>query len=114
MSTGNKQYVNENALYFLDNSGAYHKINCPVLKSNVSAGSPIIGYKSIDFKKLQNPADRTKYYYKHWEYACYECVVSSLDEDININTLTNTQLQAYFTALAREKYDVDKITKMLK
>ncbi len=111
-STKNKQYINENSLFFLDNSGTYHRINCPILKNNSSG--PIVGYKSVDFKKLLNPEDKTKYYYKHWEYACYECIVASLDEDINIDNLTNSELQAYYTALARERYDTDKITKILK
>lgn len=113
-STQNKQYINPNSLYFVDNTNTYHRINCPVLTENVKNGSSIIGYKNIDFRKLQNSQDKTKYYYKHKELACYTCIVNSLNEDIDKTELTNEQIRAYYMALARERYDLDKITKMLK
>lgn len=113
-STQNKQYINANSLYFTDNSDNYHRINCPVLSANITNGSSVVGYKGMDFRKLQNSQDKTKYYYKHSQYACYTCLVNSLDTDIDINALNEKQLQAYYGALARERYDLDKITKMLK
>lgn len=113
-STQNKQYINPNSLYFIDNTNTYHRINCPELTKNVKNGNSIIGYKAIDFRKMQNTQDKTKYYYKHKEQACYNCIVNSLNEDINMSELTNEQLRAYYSALARERYDLDKITKMLK
>lgn len=113
-STQNKQYINPNSIYFIDNTNTYHRINCPVLKDNVSKGSGLIGYKSLDFRKLQNSNDSQLYYYKRPEYACYECIVNSLNEDEEISTLPPTLLKSYYSALARERYDLDKITKMLK
>ena len=113
-STQNKQYINPNSIYFIDNTNTYHRINCPVLEQSLNSGSNLIGYKSIDFRKMQSTVNDTTYYYKHQEYACYTCIVNTLDEDINVNELSNVQLQAYYSAIARERYDLDKITKMLK
>ncbi|MCI8482656.1 MAG: hypothetical protein HFJ27_06435 [Clostridia bacterium] len=113
-STQNKQYINPNSLYFVDNSNTYHRINCPILDKNVKNGSGVIGYKSIDFKKIQNTNDSTKYEYKHKEYACYTCLVNSLSEELNINSLSQTLKQAYYEALAKERYNLDRATEMLK
>lgn len=112
-STQNKQYISPNSIYYTDNTDTYHKINCPVLQENIKNGSSIVGYKSIDFKRQQN-SDRTKYYYKHTEYACYTCIVNALDNDIDVTKLSDQQLKAYYSATARERYDLDKVTKMLK
>lgn len=111
-STQNKQYINPNSLYFIDNTNTYHRINCPVLTENVKNGSSVIGYKSLDFRRMQTQ-DKTGYYYKHRELACYTCIVNSLNEDIETSKLEPQLSQAYYNALARERYDLDKITKML-
>ncbi len=112
-STNNKQYINKNSIYFVDNTNTYHRINCPVLQENVQNGSFVVGYKSIDFRNTQNSQDTTKYYYKHPEYACYTCIVNSLNEDVEVENLSQDLQKAYYRALARERYDLDKITKML-
>lgn len=113
-STQNKQYINPNSIYFVDNSDTYHRINCPVLEQNVKNGSSITGYKSLDFRRHQNPNDNTKYYYKHSEYACYTCIVNSLNQDIEIQKIESPQLlKSYYSALARERYDLNKVTEML-
>lgn len=112
-STQNKQYINPNSIYFVDNTNTYHRINCPILAQNVANGSSIVGYKSLDFKKVQN-LDQEGYYYKHPEYACYTCIINSLNEDVDLEQLSPTLLKSYYSALARERYDLDKITKMLK
>lgn len=108
-STQNKQFVNANSLYFTDGSDHYHRIQCPEMNKN----NTIIGYKSMDFRKFQTSTDKTKYYYKHSEYACYRCMVNSLDDDMVQKDLNHHQLQGYYSALARERYDLDKVTKML-
>lgn len=113
-STQNKQYVSPEAIYFIDNTNTYHKINCPILKQNISNGSTLIGYKAIDFTQMKNSTDREKYYYKHSELACYTCIINALNEDIEEKELNQTQLKAYYNAIARERYDLDKVTKMLK
>lgn len=110
-STKNKQYISPDSLYFIDNANTYHQINCPELKENITNG--IIGYKSIDFSQVRHSTDKEKYYYKHQEYACYQCIVNRLNEDIDVTKLNQVQLKAYYYALAREKYDLDKVTKML-
>ncbi len=112
-STVNKQYINKNSIYFVDNTNTYHRINCPVLHENVTNGSEVVGYKSIDFRRTQNTEDTTKYYYKHPEYACYTCIVNSLNEDVEVNTLPVELQKIYYKALARERYDLDRVTKML-
>lgn len=113
-STQNKQYINPNSIYFVDNTNTYHRINCPVLAENVKNGSDLIGYKSIDFRRLPDANDKTKYTYKRNEYACYTCIVNSLDEDVSLEELSPTLLKKYYSALARERYELDKITKMIK
>lgn len=108
-STKNKQYISPDAIYFTDSSDTYHRINCPnILKSNV------VGYKAIDFNFVKNSDDKISYYYRHPEYACYTCVVNSLDEDIEINNISDNNLKrAYYSALAREKHNLDKVMKIL-
>jgi hypothetical protein len=107
-STQNKQYVNPNSIYFVaDGDDTYHRINCSALSSN-----NIVGYKSIDFKRLSNTAG-TGYYYKHSEYSCYTCIVNTLNDDLDVSKLSDNLQKAYYMALARERYDLDKITKML-
>lgn len=117
-STKNKQYINPNSIYFVDNNtNTYHRINCPILAENVTNGSEITGYKSLDFVKIQykeQNSEQVTYYYKHPQYACYTCIVNSLNEDVEINKLPVRLIQSYYTVLARERYDLDKITKMLK
>lgn len=112
-STQNKQYINPNSIYFVDNTNTYHRINCPVLADNVIHGSGLTGYKSIDFRRLPDAEDKTKYTYKRMEYACYTCIVNSLDEDVSLEELSPTLLKEYYRALAKERYDLDKVTKMI-
>lgn len=114
-STQNKQYINPNSIYFVDNTNTYHRINCPVLEENIKNGSSITGYKSLDFRRYQNPNNNKEYYYKHRELACYTCIVNSLNQDTEIQKIESSQLlKSYYSALARERYDLDKVTKILK
>ena len=111
-STQNKQYINPNSIYFVDHTtNTYHRINCPELLKSIQNGNNVVGYKSLDFRRLQNPKDNTKYYYKHSELACYTCIVNSLNEDEEIENLSPTLLKIYYRALARERYDLDKVIK---
>lgn len=113
-STQNKQYVDPEFIYFVDNTNTYHKINCPVLKQNVvNNGSFLTGYKSIDFTRMKTE-DGKKYYYKHPEIACYTCIVNALDEKLDPTQLDRKLFKAYYYAVARERYDLDRVTKMLK
>ena len=117
-TTANKQYVNADSLYFIvDGLDTYHRINCPILEESINNNSHVVGYKSIELKRVQNSLDHTKYHYKHPEYACYTCVVNSLNEEVDeevFKKLPKVLQESYYRALARERYDLDKITKMLK
>ena len=56
-----------------------------------------------------------KYYYNMHEYGpCYYCMVSSTDESDEVNVSENSErLKAYYTALARERYNFYKTNKYL-
>lgn len=103
-STENKQYVDPNLLYYIHN-GYYHKIECPLLKE---ASGEIIGYRNIEYNK-QKRNDGT-YYYKHPELACYTCIVGSASlEKTKIENYPYNLKQAYYNALARERWNLNKL-----
>lgn len=118
-SSNNKQYIRPDSIYFVYN-GEYHTINhiIEMKESNNSLDlSNIIGYKSSDFTKVKyetiddNGNDVYRYYYRRPEYACYECIVdSSRNTELK---LSDTVKKIYYTALARERYNLDKVTKKL-
>lgn len=108
-STKNKQYINPNAIYFVDSTNTYHRIHCPLLNQN----NEVSGYKTLDFRRWQN-SERNGYYYKHHELACYTCIVNLLNEDLDITKLSLVLQKSYYYALARERFDLDRTTKMLK
>ena len=113
-STKNKQYIDPKSLYFIEtNTNTYHRINCPKLGDRIKNGSTrnIVGYKSVDFMMIKD--NESRYYYRHKEYADYYCIVNTLDAEISFKDLTNEQRRAYFYALARERYDLNKSTQML-
>ena len=126
-STGNDKYVAPEELYFIDKTtNIYHKINCPELEKMVISGNEIVGYKSVDFvQRKQKVTDKDTgnaknvYYYKHDEQACYECIVNSKvgsahEENGQLkNTINNKLKKAYYSALARERYNLDKATKFI-
>lgn len=110
----------------------YHKIDCPALSDEL----PIVGYRNSDFERMSYEledkvslietenneartvkdiqyADKTYYYYMHSELACYECIVNSTAEkydiwDMREPTKFANRRKAYYTALAREKYNFYK------
>lgn len=103
-SNNNKQYISPESIYFTDGSGNYHRINCPELVDN-----NIVGYKSVDFER-RKAEDEAHYYYLHKEFGCYKCIVDTLDEKLDINSLSQNRKQAYYSALAREKNNLYKTT----
>ncbi len=109
-SSNNKQYIRPDSIYMIEN-GEYHTVNC-VKKSN---NNNLIGYKSSDFTKLKyEENDSYKYYYRRPEYACYKCIVDySNNAEFDLSDATDTVKKAYYTALARERYNLDKVTKKL-
>lgn len=106
-STKNKQYVDKNDIYFVAN-GYYHEINCPVLKS---ATGTITGYKSMDFEKTKDLDNEGLYKYNRKELACYTCIVNPLSEEQS--TLDNKLKIALYNAIGKERYNLNKITKLL-
>lgn len=135
-STKNKEYVSEDSLYFINTSeegdGKYHKIGCSHLKDDM----PIVGYRNTDFDRysfeyedfgpmeidskgqLRNTyVDKTEYYYMHNEHeACYYCIVNPTKEGKEFQDSWKTmpeRAKAFYTAMAREKYNFYKINKYL-
>ena len=58
----------------------------------------------------------TKYYYKHNEYACYDCINGGNNRNLGstydfINDLNDTDIRkkAYYTSLARERQNTVKL-----
>lgn len=127
-STNNKQYVDPNTIYFVDTrpesdphkDDNYHTLEH--INADFNADN-YIGYKYADFKKVkyeikdQNDNVITNYYYRRQEYACYDCIVSTNkfeDTKTKYEILQNNESlkKKYYTALARERYNLDKPTKI--
>ena len=129
-STNNKQYVDPNTIYFVDNrdennpiitkDDRYHTLEH--INAEFDANN-YIGYKYVDFKKVkyevkhQNDDVVSNYYYRRQEYACYKCIVSTNEIEetrTKYEILQTNQVlkQKYYTALARERYNIDKPTKI--
>ena len=123
-STFNKEYVDPDEIYIYDQSSAsdliYHSPYCDKL----STTSDLIGYRSIDYMyknyEVENAGNKeTKYYFKHTgkndsvnqdtskpvNQSCYYCLVQrALYNKEDDNTKINLEKDAYYTALARERY----------
>lgn len=112
----NKLYKTQNSLYFMtEDDEYYHKIDCPKLGEN-----NLVGYPAIDYEpKRYKIGDNYQYYYRHLhsestpKKACYYCIVNSNYESEKWETNEKKE-KAYYTALAREKYNQYKATKDLK
>lgn len=112
-STGNRQYVDPEDLYFVtaemvedkDNPGKkkikeigtyYHRINCPLLAEEIKDNLDLTveGYVNLDFKGTYTEKDKdgneiNKYVYNHTALACYECIVSSKVGGLTYDTKDN-------------------------
>jgi len=103
-STKNKQYVNEDLLYFTAiGDNYYHKINCPEIENKVG----VVGHKTIDFERIKDEDGNYTYKdeYKNL-YACYDCIIRKKTYDMNLN---DRLLSALYTALGKEKYNFTKL-----
>lgn len=120
-STNNKQYIDPDTIYFVED-GYYHTLEHKANISSIDANN-ITGYKYADFKKVKyevkdlNDNVITNYYYRRKEYACYDCIVStnSIGETKTKQEILNANdalKRKYYTALARERYNLDKPTKI--
>lgn len=122
-STNNSEFVNPNLLYFIDNNGYYHDITCSNLSSTTITS--LVGYKIGDFEKIKYEVDsaaattdaKYHYYYKHEEYACYDCIngggesrtSTNIYDYINKAGTPDTIKKAYYTSLARERQNTVKL-----
>lgn len=121
-STNNKQYVSPSSIYIVEKkqneeNGTYHTVNCTEIDTQNT--TQLIGYKSADFVKLryeyvnQNDEDEYRYYHRRREYADYACIVDSTNTALDLEKISNSKVKnAYYTALARERYNLDKVTKI--
>lgn len=138
-STNSNEYVNPNLMYFIDDKGEYHDIRCEKCKDKTSlTGYKIGDFQKIKLQKVvdsngapkvnaegkqlydDNGEETTSpYKYKHNALACYNCINGPLKISESklptiydyIRTLPNnsTIKQAYFTSLARERYNTVKL-----
>lgn len=127
-STENGQYVSETDIYYVGydengvSDGYYHRLGCDKLE-----GKTIVGYNKSEFskqtaiganntqlKELVDGKEKSVYYYPHNELACYYCVISASDSNIEALSTTDrnydTKILAYYRALAREKNNLVKLS----
>lgn len=112
-STGNKEYIDPKAIYFIGSDNCYHNLTCTELENT----NNIIGYKSVDFNKYRIYYNSAEHYYKHNLPACYYCMVDSTQTQQLYNggnlTVTGEKAKAYYQALGRERYNLIKATENL-
>jgi len=126
-STNSNEYVNPNLMYFTDGRDYYHDIRC----EECSEAITLTGYKIGSFRKRKTEVIDSngnvvyddegnieyKYIYDHDELACYNCVngqsgsnktvkeyIESMENDVGGNKIK----KAYYTSLARERYNIIK------
>lgn len=131
-STNHTEYVNPNLLYFIDRTTIgsttkyYHDIRCAECANETGLLDYIVrpkGYRigSFNGRKVTETDESgntiTKYVYDHKELACYNCIngiALSTSESIYdyVNGLDNLngKKRAYWTSLARERYNTTKLT----
>lgn len=137
-STNHNEYVNPNLMYFIDNNNEYHDIRCEKCKDATNlTGYKIGDFQKIKLNQLLEesgvPKTNTEgkilyddgsevgttsaYKYKHYELACYDCVNGSLSTYTTVydyvkpsgGTAIAEIKKAYFTSLARERYNTAKL-----
>lgn len=134
-STTNQKYNSSKAIDFIEyvndkdtgtkSYGYYHKITCEDMIKDLESGlvSEIIGYASVDYERYKytpEDSDEPYYYYKHNEYADYECEierienqnVATIEEYIKGKTVNNNVrnkiLKSYYTSVGRIRYRLIK------
>lgn len=112
----NKLYKTQDNLYFMPNNDIdkyYHKIDCTHIGDGVKY-TELVGYPAIDYEiKRVKIGNDYKYYGRHRKWACYYCIISSnYEKDENWED-DPVKSKAYYTAMAREKYNQYKSTENL-
>lgn len=115
----NKDYTDPTQIYIYDKTNnLVHKASCEKLKD--PGLGDVIAYKNTDFlrQNLFNGEGQSMYFYKHYSSMCYECLVStsgnsdySIEEVLKDTAIPQKVRNAYYTALAREKYNTDILYK---
>ncbi len=128
-SSNHNEYANPNLIYFIDADGMYHDIRCKECGSASSLDGHKIGYfkkKKIEETRKDesgnevvdtngDPIIDTKYVYNTDALACYECInKGSFDTPTSVyeyikEYANNKVKKAYYTALARERYNTVKL-----
>lgn len=120
-STNNKQFVGYEQLYFAlddNNDGikdSYHTIFCNEITDEAINQNKVIGYIKNDFERFKyyiSDTQETKYYYKRPEYACYKCIINYFNGTTSIDDLSTQKKNLFYTTLARQRYNLDKVTKI--
>lgn len=99
----NREFVDPESIYLI-NGDTYHSVT----HKGISGG--LIGYRNIDFdeKVVITNQNQTLYYYPHGQLADYDCLVSNNSSSTTTKeeALKDTNIaKAYYTALARERYN---------
>ena len=114
-NTKNKEVVSEDSIYILDD-GYYHNPLEEELSSNLSGSAR--GILNIDLeRKAYSMGTNTKYYYPTPAFASYSSVVSQSKvsdaeniykyfDDLKSSTEGKNLAMLYYTALARERYEM--------
>ncbi len=102
-NTKNKEFVDPKSIYYIQGN-TYYNYNHSGLNGN------LLGYRNLDFE-VRQVYDETRenekgYYFPHAQAACYDCIISSSSSGItNIEQTNESVRKAYYTALARERYN---------
>lgn len=114
----NREFIDSDFIYFVsDSNEKYHS----VYDNALSSLSNITGYRNTDFirRKINDTTNNTtEYYYSQWKDSCYDCIVTSSVRNTEqsffeyINSTSYQIKKAYYTAIARERYNSYKSNKL--
>ena len=106
----NKEVVTEDSIYIVGNDNNYHMITDKDIGNNGTV-TPIRGYLNTDFERSTiDDQNGSKYFYSRPEMACYGSIVAHTNIETSVTDIKQYLAvnpgvaQAYYTALARERY----------
>ena len=114
-STITQKYTSAKSIKFIgydsgfNSKGYYHKITCEDFLKDIKDGtiSNIIGYSAVDFERYKGAAENEReyyYYYKHNEYADYDCEIEG-KSSVNIAILDGYLDSKAVSGLAKENIE---------
>lgn len=116
-STNNELTVIPNEIYYVrkeefnNESGIYHRIDCPVLKEYLEGFTgehkELLSFKSkeVKYDKVYDKTEKTNKY-DHKNYACYTCIV---DGNYEPAELTDDEKLEYNIAIGKERNNLYKL-----